>query len=71
MREPFTGQTRERDFIAEYFIVRVYRQPPPGGPPTAYTGLVEDKRGDRWGFQNAGEIGEILVELLDKEYGPG
>ncbi len=69
MREPFSGQTREREFIAEYFIVRVYRLPPPDGPPTAFAGLVEDKHGDKWRFQGAGEIGELLMELLGKEYG--
>jgi hypothetical protein len=64
MREPFSGETRERDFIAEYFIVRVYRLPPPGGPPNALTGLVEDKNGEKRPFHDAGEIGRIVQESV-------
>jgi hypothetical protein len=59
-----SGKVRERDFIAEYFIVRVYRLPPPGAPANAITGLVEDKSGEKRPFHCAEEIGRIVQESL-------
>lgn len=59
-----SGEISERDFIAEYFIVRVYRLPPPGGPLDAIAGLVEDKNGTRRSFHTADEIGRIVQESV-------
>lgn len=57
-------EIRERDFIAEYFIVRVYRVPPPGGPLNAIAGLVEARNGEKRAFHTAEGIGRIVQESV-------
>ena len=59
-----SGPSGERCFIAEYFIVRVYRLPPPGGPPNAIAGLVEDRNGDKRPFHFVEDIGRIVQESV-------
>jgi hypothetical protein len=54
----------QSEFLAEYFIVRVYRLPPPGGPSNALTGLVENKNGEKRPFHTTEEIGRIVQESI-------
>lgn len=58
------GNLRERDFIAEYFVVRVYHLPPRGGPLNAISGLVENKNGEKRPFHSVEEMGRIVQESV-------
>lgn len=53
------------EVMAEYFVLRIYRQHPGrGGEPASLAGVVEDAEGRGRAFRNREELWEALAEFV-------